>query len=85
MCAIAFAGWAVVPPSARTFSVSVALRYVRRPVAGQTITTHIWPAGDRGGRAAYAFETLNPEGKAVLLDGLAEVEKTESILPGHGG
>jgi acyl dehydratase len=88
MCTMAFAGWAVVatvcgdvPQRLRRLAV----RFARPVLPGQTITTRIWPAGGHAGRAAYAFETLNPDGKAVLLDGLAEVEKPESVPPGHGG
>lgn len=51
----------------------VAVRFARPVFPGQTITTHVWPAGARDGRAIFGFETLNPDGKAVLTDGLAEV------------
>ncbi len=80
MCTMAFAGWAVVATACENIPQRLrrlAVRFARPVRPGQTITTHIWPAGERGGRAAYAFETLNPDGKAVLLDGLAEVEGAE--------
>jgi acyl dehydratase len=45
-----------------------------RPVfPGQSITTKVWTDGERGGRRAYAFETYNPEGMAVIRGGIAEV------------
>jgi acyl dehydratase len=46
-----------------------------RPVfPGQTITTAIWPLPDRDGVKVFAYETENPEGRAVIKDGVAEVE-----------
>lgn len=45
-----------------------------RPVfPGQSITTRIWAVGERAGRRAYAFETYNPEGMAVIRGGIAEI------------
>jgi len=45
-----------------------------RPVfPGQSITTKVWANGERAGRRAYAFETYNPEGMAVIRGGIAEV------------
>jgi acyl dehydratase len=79
MCTMAFAGRAVIgaacgndPRRLRRLAV----RFARFVLPGQTITTHVWPAGERGPHAVYAFETLNPAGKAVLIDGLAEVART---------
>jgi acyl dehydratase len=45
-----------------------------RPVfPGQAITTKVWTDGERSGRRAYAFETYNPEGMAVIRGGIAEI------------
>ena len=51
-----------------------------RPVfPGQSITTKVWAiatdgaGGERAGRHAYAFETYNPEGMAVIRGGIAEI------------
>ena len=45
-----------------------------RPVfPGQSITTRVWASGERAGRRAYAFETYNPEGMAVIRGGIAEI------------
>ena len=46
-------------------------RFSRPVLPGQTITTAVWPAGP--GAGVYSYETYNPEGKAVIKDGLAEV------------
>jgi hypothetical protein len=40
---------------------------------GQIITTKVWPDGERAGRKLFAFETFNPDGRAVIKGGLAEV------------
>jgi acyl dehydratase len=45
-----------------------------RPVfPGQSITTRVWAGDERAGRRAYAFETYNPEGMAVIRGGIAEI------------
>ena len=48
-------------------------RFSRPVFPGQTITTAIWPHSDRGGLKVYAYETENPDGKAVIKDGMVEV------------
>jgi acyl dehydratase len=49
------------------------VRFSRPVFPGQTITTAIWPLPDRDGVKVYAYETENPEGRAVLKDGVAEI------------
>ncbi|HVN28878.1 MAG TPA: MaoC/PaaZ C-terminal domain-containing protein [Candidatus Binataceae bacterium] len=49
------------------------VRFTRPVLPGQTITTKVWPNGEASGRKLYAFETLNPDGRAVIRGGLAEV------------
>ncbi|MCL6641418.1 MAG: MaoC family dehydratase N-terminal domain-containing protein [Candidatus Rokubacteria bacterium] len=76
MCTMAFAGRAVVEAACEGDPrrlARLAVRFARPVFPGQTITTHIWPAGQHDTRATWGFETLNPEGKAVLADGLGEV------------
>ncbi len=48
-------------------------RFSRPVFPGQTITTAIWPRPDRDGLKVYAYETDNPDGKAVIKDGIVEV------------
>jgi acyl dehydratase len=48
-------------------------RFSRPVFPGQTITTAIWPHSDRDGLKVYVYETENPDGKAVIKDGIAEV------------
>jgi acyl dehydratase len=75
LCTMAFVGRAVLEAAdgdpARLRRLAV--RFARPVLPGQTITTHVWPAGEGGGRRRYGFETTNPQGKAVVQDGLAEL------------
>ncbi|MGH7950110.1 MAG: MaoC/PaaZ C-terminal domain-containing protein [Candidatus Binataceae bacterium] len=49
------------------------VRFSRPVLPGQTITTKLWPEGERAGRKVFAYETFNSEGQAVIRAGLAEV------------
>lgn len=49
------------------------VRFSRPVLPGQTITTLVWADGVRAGRLAYAFETYNPGGQAVIRGGVAEM------------
>ncbi len=49
------------------------VRFTRPVLPGQIITTKVWPDGEREGRKILAFETYNPDGRAVIKGGLAEV------------
>ncbi|MGE0681742.1 MAG: MaoC/PaaZ C-terminal domain-containing protein [Candidatus Binatia bacterium] len=51
----------------------LSVRFSRPVFPGQTITTAIWPLPDRDGVKVYAYETENPERRAVLKDGIAEI------------
>jgi acyl dehydratase len=51
----------------------LAVRFSRPVFPGDTITTRIWLADDRGGRRVYIYETCNPDGLAVIRDGVAEI------------
>lgn len=45
-----------------------------RPVfPGQEITTAVWKQSDQDGLRVYTYETYNPDGKAVIKDGIAEI------------
>ena len=49
------------------------VRFSRPVRPGQTITTRVWPDGERDGRRVYAFETVTEDGQTVIRDGIAEV------------
>jgi acyl dehydratase len=49
------------------------VRFTRPVLPRQIITTKVWPDGERAGRKLFAFETFNPDGRAVIKGGLAEV------------
>jgi len=49
------------------------VRFTRPVLPGQVITTKVWSDGERADRKILAFETFNPEGRAVIRGGLAEV------------
>jgi acyl dehydratase len=49
------------------------VRFTRPVLPGQVITTKVWSDGERDDRKIFAFETFNPEGRAVIRGGLAEV------------
>jgi acyl dehydratase len=48
-------------------------RFSRPVLPGQTITTRVWRDGEENGRQIFAYETLNPDGHAVIKGGIAEV------------
>jgi acyl dehydratase len=49
------------------------VRFTKPVLPGQTITTKVWREGEKTGRMLYAYETLNPDGAAVIKGGIAEV------------
>lgn len=51
----------------------LAVRFASIVLPEQTITTRYWEAGERDGRACYAYETTSDAGAVVIKDGLAEV------------
>ena len=51
----------------------LSVRFTRPVLPGQIITTKVWPDGERDRRKILAFETFNPDGRAVIQGGLAEV------------
>lgn len=75
LCTLAFASKAIIdsvcekdPRRLRRLSAGFA-----RPVLpGQTITTAIWPDTNPG---SYRYETVNPNGRAVIKPGYAEIRE----------
>ncbi|HEX3409859.1 MAG TPA: MaoC/PaaZ C-terminal domain-containing protein [Candidatus Binataceae bacterium] len=51
----------------------LAVRFSRPVIPGDTITTRVWSAGDRGGRRVLSYETCNSDGVVVIRDGIAEI------------
>lgn len=49
------------------------VRFSKPVLPGQEITTKFWKTGESDGVTSYEFETTNPEGAAVIKDGIAEV------------
>ena len=77
LCTMAFTSVAVVEsftPDDPTRLRRLAVRFAKMAFPEQTITTRIWSAGERDGRAAYAYETTSDSGDVVIKDGWAEIE-----------
>lgn len=51
----------------------LAVRFSRVAFPEQTITTRLWDAGEREGRAVYSYETQSDSGDVVIKDGWAEI------------
>jgi acyl dehydratase len=51
-------------------------RFSRPVFPGQVITTAVWSRPDREGLKVYSYETYNPEGRAVIQEGIAEIAAT---------
>jgi acyl dehydratase len=49
------------------------VRFSRPVRPGATITTRVWPEGEREGRRIFAYETSASNGQAVIRGGIAEV------------
>lgn len=49
------------------------VRFSRPVFPGQEITTAVWKQSEQGGLRVYTYETYNPDGKAVIKDGRAEI------------
>lgn len=51
----------------------VAVRFSKPVLPGQELTTHFWELGGEGDNKTYGFETYNPDGQAVIKNGVVEV------------
>lgn len=76
LCTMAFTSKVVIDKlcaSDPTRLKRLRVRFSRPVLPGQTITTRIWPDGERDGRKLFAYETFNPDGQAVIKGGIAEI------------
>lgn len=49
------------------------VRFSKPVLPGQEITSRFWKTGEDNGVTTFSFETINPDGAAVIKDGIAEV------------
>ena len=50
-------------------------KFSRPVLPGQEVTTVAWTLPNHSGHKTYAYETYNPDGKEVIRDGIAEIER----------
>jgi acyl dehydratase len=76
LCTMAFTSVAAIKsftPDDPTRLRRLAVRFASIALPEQTVTTTFWPAGDRDGRSAYAYETTSDADAVVIKDGWAEI------------
>jgi acyl dehydratase len=76
LCTMAFTSVAAIKsftPDDPTRMRRLAVRFASIALPEQSITTRLWAAGERDGRAAYAYETTSDGGAVVIKDGWAEI------------
>jgi acyl dehydratase len=79
MCTMAFASKAVLDGACGgdpSKLQRIKVRFSRPVFPGQVLTTRGWVEEESNGVTTYGFETLNPDGAAVIKNGLAEVRST---------
>jgi acyl dehydratase len=75
LCVMALTGRAVLEAAGGRGRVRrLAVRFARPVFPGDRLTTRVWPAAAH----AYAFETLNEDGDAVIRNGWAELDPDDS-------
>jgi acyl dehydratase len=77
LCTMAFASKAVIDSVCGRDPLRLKRLYAKfaRPVfPGQTLTTTLWPSAEKQSRRFYVYETCNPQGQAVIRQGMAEVQ-----------
>lgn len=76
LCTMAFTSVGAIQsfcPDDPTRLRRLAVRFASIALPGQTITTRYWSAGERDGRACFAYETESDGGAVVIKDGWAEI------------
>jgi acyl dehydratase len=76
LCTMAFTSIAAIEsfcPDDPTRVRRLAVRFSKVAFPEQTVITRLWDAGERDGRAAYAYETQSDSGDVVIKDGWAEI------------
>ena len=76
LCTMAFTSVAAIErftPDDPTRLRRLAVRFASIALPEQTVTTKLWAAGERDGRACYAYETTSDAGAVVIKDGWAEI------------
>lgn len=76
MCTMAFVSKAILDEVCDSDPLRlkrIKVRFSRPVFPGQTIATRGWVEENSDGLTVYGFETLNPDGVAVIRSGLAEV------------
>jgi len=51
----------------------VAVRFSKPVFPGEELTTRFWEGGSSGATKTYSFETYNPNGEAVIKNGIVEI------------
>jgi acyl dehydratase len=51
----------------------VGVRFSKPVLPGQELTTKLWKESDADGATTYGFETYNPDGVAVIKNGIVEI------------
>ena len=49
------------------------MRFSKPVFPGEELTTKLWEERTDGGVKVYGFETYNPNGKAVIKNGIVEI------------
>lgn len=76
LCTMAFCSKAVIETVCASDPrrlLRLRVRFVRPVLPGQTISTRIWSAKQTPERNKFDFETVNPNGRAVIRGGIADV------------
>jgi NAD(P)-dependent dehydrogenase (short-subunit alcohol dehydrogenase family)/acyl dehydratase/putative sterol carrier protein len=76
LCTMAFATKAIVDQSLKGDSSGlkrISVRFSKPVYMGETVSTVVWEKANGGGKKTLGFETVNPEGVAVITNGEADI------------